>query len=121
MKGSWVVSSFIQSNEALTHLIPSLKRHKNFFKKDLTNYFDSDIHYQSRGPATEQKLDGYLVVYLHAVDVEPGEELEGMLPRDKSDIHLEGFINATEGNPNGFGAGEWIPELTRLHTHKARQ
>lgn len=27
-------------------------------------------------------------------------------------IHVEADIHATEGNPNGFAAGEWIPYLT---------
>lgn len=48
-------------------------------------------------------------VYLKAVDMEP----RGMgLPASKSDIHLEADIHATQGNPTGFGVGEWIPSLT---------
>jgi len=34
--------------------------------------------------------------------VKPGTEL----------IHIEADIHATKGNPNGFGAGEWIPYLS---------
>ena len=45
-------------------------------------------------------------VYLQPIDMEP----RGMgLPAAKSDIHLEADIHATEGNKNGFGAGEWVP------------
>jgi len=48
-------------------------------------------------------------VYLQAVDMEP----RGMdLPASQADIHLEADIHATKGQPNGFGAGEWIPYLT---------
>lgn len=48
-------------------------------------------------------------VYLLPIDMEP----RGMdLPASQADIHLEADIHATKGNPNGFGAGEWIPYLT---------
>jgi len=47
-------------------------------------------------------------VYLAPVDMEP----RGMaLPASKADIHLEADIHAVKGNPNGFGAGEWLPYL----------
>ena len=47
-------------------------------------------------------------VYLAPVDMEP----RGMaLPASKSDIHLEADIHAVKGNPNGFGAGEWLPYM----------
>jgi periplasmic iron binding protein len=47
-------------------------------------------------------------VYLQAVRMEP----DGMMPQpDKSDIHLEADIHATQGNPNGFPEGFWIPYL----------
>ncbi len=47
-------------------------------------------------------------VYLKPIDMEP----RGMdLPASQADIHLEADIHATKGNPNGFGAGEWIPFL----------
>ncbi len=52
-------------------------------------------------------------VYLQPIDMEP----RGMgLPAAKADIHLEADIHATEGNKNGFGAGEWIPYLTIAYT-----
>jgi uncharacterized protein involved in high-affinity Fe2+ transport len=52
-------------------------------------------------------------VYLQPIDMEP----RGMgLPAAKSDIHLEADIHATEGNKNGFGAGEWVPYLTISYT-----
>jgi uncharacterized protein involved in high-affinity Fe2+ transport len=48
-------------------------------------------------------------VYLQPIDMEP----RGLdLPASQADIHLEADIHATKGNPNGFGAGEWIPYLT---------
>ena len=48
-------------------------------------------------------------VYLKPIDMEPrGTDL----PASQADIHLEADIHAAKGNPNGFGAGEWIPHLT---------
>ncbi len=47
-------------------------------------------------------------VYLKPIDMEPrGQDL----PASQADVHLEADIHATKGNPNGFGAGEWIPYL----------
>ncbi len=52
-------------------------------------------------------------VYLQPIVMEP----EGSyLPREKADIHLEADIRALRRNPNGFGAGEWIPYLTITYT-----
>ena len=48
-------------------------------------------------------------VYLKPIDMEP----RGIdLPASQADIHLEADIHAAKGNPNGFGAGEWVPYLT---------
>ncbi len=48
-------------------------------------------------------------VYLHPIDMDP----RGMgRSAANADIHLEADIHATEGNKNGFGAGEWMPYLT---------
>lgn len=48
-------------------------------------------------------------VYLQPITMEP----RGMgLPASNADVHLEADIHAVKGNPNGFGAGEWIPYLT---------
>lgn len=48
-------------------------------------------------------------VYLKPIDMEP----RGIdLPASQADIHLEADIHAAEANPNGFGAGEWVPYLT---------
>lgn len=48
-------------------------------------------------------------VYLAPVDMDPA----GIdLPASQADIHLEADIHAAEGNPNGFGAGEFVPNLT---------
>lgn len=38
------------------------------------------------------------------------------LPAAKSDVHLETDIHATKDNKNGFGEGEWIPNLTINYT-----
>lgn len=52
-------------------------------------------------------------VYLQAIEMEP----KGIMrPRADSDIHLECDIRASENNPNGFAAGEWIPNLTIHYT-----
>lgn len=52
-------------------------------------------------------------VYLQAIEMEP----KGIMkPRVESDIHLECDIHAAENNPNGFAAGEWIPDITIDYT-----
>ncbi len=48
-------------------------------------------------------------VYLQAIEMEPHGV---MRPRAESDIHLECDIHAAENNPNGFAAGERMPNLT---------
>jgi periplasmic iron binding protein len=45
-------------------------------------------------------------VYLQAVMMEPH-----MAGHDHTDIHIEADVKALKGNPNGFGAGEWVPYL----------
>lgn len=45
-------------------------------------------------------------VYLQPVEMEPP-----CFPADKSDVHLEADIHATEDNINGFPEGAWIPYL----------
>lgn len=58
-------------------------------------------------------------VYLQPVEMDPPDM---MRKREASDVHLEADIHAIEGNPNGFGEGDWIPflqihyELTNLET-----
>lgn len=63
-------------------------------------------------PAGDEKVINKMkiaAVYLKPIDMEPrGTDL----PASQADIHLEADIHATKGNPNGFGAGEWIPYLT---------
>jgi len=63
-------------------------------------------------PAGESKEMGSMeiaAVYLTPIDMEPrGIDLAAA----QADIHLEADIHATKGNPNGFGAGEWVPYLT---------
>ncbi len=45
-------------------------------------------------------------VYLQGVVMEPADHDHG-----DGDIHLEADIHALKNNPNGFAAGEWIPNL----------
>ncbi len=52
-------------------------------------------------------------VYLQAIEMEPKGIMKA---RAESDIHLECDIRAAENNPNGFAAGEWIPNLTIHYT-----
>ena len=56
---------------------------------------------------------GIAAVYLQAIEMEPHGV---MRPRAESDIHLECDIHAAENNPNGFAAGEWMPNLTISYT-----
>lgn len=52
-------------------------------------------------------------VYLQPVEMMP----KGMMnPVDKSDIHLEADIHATQDNVNGFQEGWWIPYLGVSYT-----
>lgn len=47
-------------------------------------------------------------VYLQPIEMEPA----GMMRDAKtSDIHLEADIRAAKGNTNGFGEGDWMPDL----------
>ena len=47
-------------------------------------------------------------VYLQPIEMEP----VGMMRDAKiSDIHLEADIHAVKGNRNGFGEGDWMPNL----------
>ncbi|MCC7201922.1 MAG: iron transporter [Nitrospirae bacterium] len=55
-------------------------------------------------------------VYLQAIEMEPKDGPHAMRAREKSDIHLEADIRAEENNPNGFAAGEWVPNLTVHYT-----
>lgn len=47
--------------------------------------------------------------YLQAVIMDPQDEMCGPV---EADIHLTTAVHALAGNANGFGAGEWIPNLT---------
>jgi uncharacterized protein involved in high-affinity Fe2+ transport len=49
-------------------------------------------------------------VYFQPVDMLP--EGAGGLPKDQSDMHLEADISAAENNQLGYGAGEFVPNLT---------
>ena len=55
-------------------------------------------------------------VYLQPIEMEPATGPHAMRLRKDSDIHIEADIRATENNPNGFAAGEWIPDLTVEYT-----
>ncbi len=72
----------------------------------------SAAHAFKEYPAGEEQEMNHMqiaAVYLAPIDMEP----RGMgLPAAQADVHLEADIHATAGNPNGFGAGEWIPNLT---------
>jgi hypothetical protein len=47
-------------------------------------------------------------VYLQPITMEPA----GMMRDAKlSDVHMEADIRATKGNTNGFGEGDWMPDL----------
>jgi uncharacterized protein involved in high-affinity Fe2+ transport len=49
-------------------------------------------------------------VYFQPVDMEPAGV--GGLPKAQSDMHLEADISAVEGNDLGYGAGDFVPNLT---------
>ncbi|MDR1916694.1 MAG: iron transporter [Synergistaceae bacterium] len=49
-------------------------------------------------------------VYFQPVDMEPAGI--GGLPAAQSDMHLEADISAAEGNTLGYGAGDFVPNLT---------
>lgn len=52
-------------------------------------------------------------VWLNPIEMEP----HGIdLAASQADVHLELDVHAAKGNPNGFGAGEWIPALTVGYT-----
>jgi len=55
-------------------------------------------------------------VYLQPIEMEPSTGPHAMRLRKDSDIHIEADIKALEGNPNGFGAGEWVPNLSIDYT-----
>lgn len=50
-------------------------------------------------------------VYLQPIEMEPSSGMHSMRDRKDSDIHIEADIHASEGNKNGFAAGEWVPYL----------
>lgn len=67
------------------------------------------------GDEVEMNKMKIAAVYLAPIDMEPrGIDMAASL----SDIHMEADIHATRGNPNGFGAGEWIPYLTVTYVLK---
>ncbi|MDR3231367.1 MAG: iron transporter [Synergistaceae bacterium] len=49
-------------------------------------------------------------VYFQPVDMEPAGAAG--LPAAQSDMHLEADISASEGNDLGYGAGDFVPNLT---------
>ncbi len=67
-------------------------------------------------PAGEEKEMNHMkiaAVYLQPIEMEP----RGIdLPVSQAVCHMEADIHALKGNPNGFGAGEWIPYLTVSYT-----
>ncbi|MDR1515805.1 MAG: iron transporter [Synergistaceae bacterium] len=49
-------------------------------------------------------------VYFQPVDMEPAGM--GGIPASQADMHLEADISAAEGNELGYGAGDFVPNLT---------
>ena len=49
-------------------------------------------------------------VYFQPVDMEPAGS--SGLPASQADMHLEADISANEGNGLGYGAGDFVPNLT---------
>ncbi|MDR2197972.1 MAG: iron transporter [Deltaproteobacteria bacterium] len=49
-------------------------------------------------------------VYFQPVDMEPAGA--GGLSKDQADMHLEADISANENNKLGYGAGDFVPNLT---------
>ncbi|MDR3331775.1 MAG: iron transporter [Synergistaceae bacterium] len=49
-------------------------------------------------------------VYFQPVDMEPAGL--GGIPASQSDMHLEADISAADGNDLGYGAGDFVPNLT---------
>ncbi len=71
--------------------------------------FSAEFKEYPAGEPVEMNKMEIAAVYLNAIDMEP----RGIdLPASLADIHMEADIHATKGNPNGFGAGEWMPYLT---------
>lgn len=53
-------------------------------------------------------------VYFQPVDMEPAGM--GGIPASQADMHLEADISAAEGNELGYGAGDFVPNLTVRYT-----
>jgi uncharacterized protein involved in high-affinity Fe2+ transport len=53
-------------------------------------------------------------VYFQPVDMEPAGM--GGIPASQSDMHLEADISAAENNDLGYGAGDFVPDLTVRYT-----
>lgn len=67
----------------------------------------SALEYPIGMPAVQHGFE-VAAVYLQPIDMEP----PGMMrAAADSDIHLETDIHATDGNPNGFAEGDWMPYL----------
>lgn len=76
------------------------------------------IEYPIGEPVTANGME-VAAVFLQPIEMDP----PGMMrAAAESDIHLEADIQAVEGNPNGFAAGDWLPylvvkfELTKVDT-----
>ncbi|MDR3175473.1 MAG: iron transporter [Desulfovibrio sp.] len=64
-------------------------------------------------PLGDEQIVGPLQVagvYFQPVDMEPASL--GGLAASQSDMHLEADISAAEGNKLGYGAGDFVPNLT---------
>ncbi len=81
-------------------------------KQSADNGKAGDATFREYPIGDEQEAEGMTIaaVYLQPVEMEPVQKA-GLKPTE-SDIHLEADISASENNPLGFGAGEFIPYLT---------
>lgn len=72
----------------------------------------SDASFREYPIGEEKEVEGMKIgaVYFQPVVMEPSDKA-GLTP-EQSDMHLEADIAALEGNKVGFGAGEFIPDLT---------
>ena len=82
----------------------------------ITGFMGAPAVFAAEHPAGEAiTMNGLQIaaVYLQPIEMEP----RGMgLPAAQADVHLETDIHAVQGNKNGFGAGEWMPNLTISYT-----
>ncbi len=74
---------------------------KNFLKIAAVYFPAVPMDHSAMGHGSHQMIDSSAEIAKEKF-AKPGHEL----------IHIEADIHALKDNPNGFGAGEWIPYLT---------